>query len=133
MLLKIFLYILMIHKCMNLVKVCTYNYYCWSQSVSIFGFPRKSQSLFQSGCNMFFFLESVWGSSVFLGICPSHLELQTSWAGTLSPCPLLFDVCSILTEAPPPFIFDIVYLCLLCIILGQCPQGKSGFCDRLPL
>lgn len=32
----------------------------------------------------------------------------------------------------PSFIFDVVYLCLLCITLGQCPQGKSGFCDHFP-
>ena len=36
-------------------------------------------------------------------------------------------------NGPPPFIFDVVYLCLLCIILGQCLQGKSGFCDHFPL
>lgn len=32
-----------------------------------------------------------------------------------------------------PFISDIVYLCLLCIILCQCPQDKSGFRDHFPL
>ena len=63
----------------------------------------------------FFSIEFVWGSSVFLGICPSHLELQTSWAGTLSPCPLLFDVCSILTEAPP-LLFLTLFICVYSVL-----------------
>lgn len=68
-------------------------------------FLEKAKVFSKVVVTFFFFLESVWGSSIFLGICPSHLELQTSWAGTFSPCPLLFDVCHILTERPAPFYF----------------------------